>query len=434
MLFLISVVLFNISIQAQTGTETWAPTEENAPQRAGHSMVQLSDGRVMMFGGEDENADLFNDLHVFQDNEWNEVVINGSVPPERKDHAAWLETDDKMYVFGGLGENHQLMNDLWSYDPAANAWTEEVVTGQLPLPRWHASVINTPESETIILGGQIGDAHFLNDVWSFSSGTNSFKYLRKINEIGFTQLPNNCPHEVWGQGLFFHNGHIFIPEIFLGGTSMFKLNTSTRGWITTAASGDTPVFSPLAATVELANGILKIGGWGYFTNALYKTEGFEASKETWFFDYDTETWSQKADLPLGLFSATAYFDSVNQRVKVYGGMKADSTLNDLVYVFNVNPTGINENDEIPTRFSLEQNYPNPFNPSTTINYYLANAGEIILTVYDLLGREVEVIDKGFRQSGKHEVFYNAEKLDSGVYFYCLRTKENRAVRKFILLK
>src|SRR5690606_21554833 len=44
--------------------------------------------------------------------------------------------------------------------------------------------------------------------------------------------------------------------------------------------------------------------------------------------------------------------------------------------------------EGPGQFSLHQNYPNPFNPRTTISYSLERAGEVQLTLYNALGRQV----------------------------------------------
>ena len=42
-------------------------------------------------------------------------------------------------------------------------------------------------------------------------------------------------------------------------------------------------------------------------------------------------------------------------------------------------------------FTLYQNYPNPFNPSTSISFSLPQAGQIKISVYDMLGREVAVL-------------------------------------------
>ena len=76
----------------------------------------------------------------------------------------------------------------------------------------------------------------------------------------------------------------------------------------------------------------------------------------------------------------------------------------------------------PTEFALRQNYPNPFNPSTIIKYDLPKASEVLLSVYDLLGREVTVLVNEKREAGYHSVTFNASGLSTGVYFYRLRAR------------
>jgi len=76
-------------------------------------------------------------------------------------------------------------------------------------------------------------------------------------------------------------------------------------------------------------------------------------------------------------------------------------------------------------YYLSQNYPNPFNPTTTIKYSIPSnvKGEmsnVILKVYDVLGREVATLVNEEKPIGTYEVTWYAEQLPSGVYFYRLR--------------
>jgi len=54
------------------------------------------------------------------------------------------------------------------------------------------------------------------------------------------------------------------------------------------------------------------------------------------------------------------------------------------------------------RFSLESNYPNPFTEETRIRYVLPAASDVELIVYDILGREVEVIVREYQAPGRYE--------------------------------
>ena len=71
-------------------------------------------------------------------------------------------------------------------------------------------------------------------------------------------------------------------------------------------------------------------------------------------------------------------------------------------------------------FSLVQNYPNPFNPSTTIAYKIERASHVVLSVYDIAGRQVETLVNQYQSVGTYQVRWNAEgamgrRLASGVY-------------------
>lgn len=89
---------------------------------------------------------------------------------------------------------------------------------------------------------------------------------------------------------------------------------------------------------------------------------------------------------------------------------------------------------IPEDYALHQNYPNPFNPVTTIRFDLPDAGEIRLSVINLLGEEVAVLRNGFHQPGRYSVRWDASDMASGMYFYRISTAEYTAVRKLVLMK
>ena len=92
------------------------------------------------------------------------------------------------------------------------------------------------------------------------------------------------------------------------------------------------------------------------------------------------------------------------------------------------------NNPIPLVHKLYQNYPNPFNPSTIVRFDLPVTSEVNLTVYDITGREIAVLVSEVKSAGSHQVAFNAARLNSGLYFYQLKTKEFTAIQKMMLVK
>ncbi|CAN5549618.1 hypothetical protein BH10BAC5_BH10BAC5_09250 [soil metagenome] len=83
---------------------------------------------------------------------------------------------------------------------------------------------------------------------------------------------------------------------------------------------------------------------------------------------------------------------------------------------------------------LSQNFPNPFNPTTNIAFTLANDANVSITVFDMSGRELEVLVDGLVTAGDHSVTWNANKYASGTYFYKFTNGNNVEVKKMFLVK
>ena len=90
--------------------------------------------------------------------------------------------------------------------------------------------------------------------------------------------------------------------------------------------------------------------------------------------------------------------------------------------------------EIVRTFGLDQNYPNPFNPSTVIGYHLTEGSEVMMKVFDRLGREVALLVDGYRAAGSYSVQWDAVSLPSGIYFCDLRAGGFHSVRKMVLVR
>jgi hypothetical protein len=129
--------------------------------------------------------------------------------------------------------------------------------------------------------------------------------------------------------------------------------------------------------------------------------------------YDIGYFNSNAGLDFT--DSTYYAASLNHTIEVTGG------------------TAVEENGIVDSYF-LSQNYPNPFNPTTTISYTLENNTNVVLTVFDVLGRKINELVNGAQVAGNHSVNFSAENLSTGIYFYELRTQSFTDIRKMVYMK
>jgi FtsP/CotA-like multicopper oxidase with cupredoxin domain len=100
-------------------------------------------------------------------------------------------------------------------------------------------------------------------------------------------------------------------------------------------------------------------------------------------------------------------------------------------------TGVSSTDEDPTSpgsYALHQNFPNPFNPETTISFDLMDAGQVRLSVYNLLGQKVALALNSRMDAGRHSIQFDASDLTSGVYLYRIEANDFVATNKMMLMK
>lgn len=104
-----------------------------------------------------------------------------------------------------------------------------------------------------------------------------------------------------------------------------------------------------------------------------------------------------------------------------------------IFVTAVGNSPLTQN-EVPDEFKLSQNYPNPFNPTTQIEYSVAEASQVTLEVFNILGKRVATLINQEQQPGNYEVTFDGSNLASGVYLYRLQAGTYVSTKKLILAK
>ncbi|MBL7163440.1 MAG: hypothetical protein ISS57_12605 [Anaerolineales bacterium] len=244
----------------------------NSPDaRYGHSMVTLPDGRVMLFGGINAAGEVRNDMHVFANNDWNEITLANGTPPARYGHAA-LAPDSIMVIQGGLGQTPDgktiLYDDMWSCD--TDCGTDD--TDDCDCEQWDSPPDTiSPNAYPVMTDSTV---HFV-DVHRYTySGGADYVYNMAENRWEQVKVTNPPP----GQ----RGGYMMVQvgdKAYMMGGGIYDPDTQTSTYIA----------------------------------------------EVWMLDLITNAWTQLEDMPYTIGQGAAVYDPVQNRTIVWGGKQGDET-------------------------------------------------------------------------------------------------------------
>jgi len=159
--------------------------------------------------------------------------------------------------------------------------------------------------------------------------------------------------------------------------------------------------------------------------------------------YNAGTGSQRGDAVRYSLNASSDdialdIDSKNMNVYVTGYSDIISFSGSSAAVTQmINLSDNNENNTMniaPEKFSLYQNYPNPFNPSTNIKFDVPASSFVKITIYDVLGKIVDVPVNQQLEAGTYDIKYTNAQLASGIYFYELKADGFQYIKKMTIVK
>jgi hypothetical protein len=173
-------------------------------------------------------------------------------------------------------------------------------------------------------------------------------------------------------------------------------------------------------------------GWEIYSRFDFTYNEFNNELTSNAFLYEDGTWRNT-------FRSETTYDENQNNIGHHGEGNYDGegwwTVIRDTRVYELFITNIERDDDLnPNIFALNQNYPNPFNPETTINFSLPSQSNVVLSIFDITGKEIAVLLNDNFSSGSYNVSFNAESLSSGIYFYKLTADKFVQTRKMMLLK
>jgi hypothetical protein len=323
---------------ANTWTELH-PTGQLPLARQGHAMVyDPVTERVILFGGlDDSDRTILNDTWSYDPaaNTWTELQPVGAVPFARFEHdMVYDPTSQTAILFGGTAGGMTGLNDTWAYHPESGEWTKLQLTGDVPLPRFrHAMAFDTARGEVIVFGGDSG-WQVLDDIWTLQL---SEVPAESSDDSSWTELPAvGTLSPPGGSGLLFHDsdrGEL----ILLGGyghdfQDIWEFDLATSTWTQTTAVGPVPSaerFNPGMVYDQEGRRLILYGG-----ESASSDVAFDALTDTWVYEFATNKWSEirtTGDGPACL-DPSLVWDPNGDRLFAFGGhqMRLDQ-LNDADY-------------------------------------------------------------------------------------------------------
>jgi len=146
----------------------------------------------------------------------------------------------------------------------------------------------------------------------------------------------------------------------------------------------------------------------------------------------------------GVFTTIGFVDGFGTTTTSQQYSFTDTKLNNEIYHYRLKQIDFNGGFKyseivkvevfVPTELKLEQNYPNPFNPTTNINFSIPESGQVTLTVFNIIGEDVEELVNEFMEAGNYTINYSVKDLSTGIYLVRLSSGKITRIIKMSLVK
>lgn len=150
------------------------------------------------------------------------------------------------------------------------------------------------------------------------------------------------------------------------------------------------------------------------------------------------SWNTSENIELDYNQPAFYmiFDAKNTG-NVSRDIRISSDITAALSVIDDNEAGLRvlyRNSDSNTEFAVYQNTPNPFKNETTVKFNLPEKGMVELSVYDITGKQVYKLSKEFDKGLSQLIIKHSDVKSKGIFYYTLKTKDNTATKKMILIE
>jgi len=410
-------------------TNSWRLTTPMNLPRYNHHMVLLDNGEVLAFGGgTGRKCEIFNPITE----EWR--MTDSMITSRNFESGIFTKLKDgRILVMGGVffstdSGYTKTLNNCEIFDPDSEKWSS---AAPMLKARGNFAATLLNDGKVLVTGGN-DKAKYLKYCEIYSPNTNTWSETDSLIEARSEHAQ-----------ILLDDGNVLL----VGGTSRdsngnatpenhcLLFNVQTNKWQTV---GEIAAYRSFPGIFKISNkNLIVIGGDDPSTWEIYN---LTENKSVYL-----DKFSDPKDIILQRNKSNV-IQMVNSNILVCGGYEYDGTFSPPVIlmvkksaIFDVLTNIKNVVKKTTNNFKLFQNYPNPFNPTTKISYTLPFSSNVVLKIYDILGREIKTLLNKNQNPGKFSITWdgtdnNGEKVKSGIYLIKLYSGKYSSIIKTILLK
>ncbi len=132
----------------------------------------------------------------------------------------------------------------------------------------------------------------------------------------------------------------------------------------------------------------------------------------------------------------SFYSNISADEAIYFQEVASKIVLENLSLWNISPIqlGFNDGIEHMDRLKLSQNFPNPFHSYTRIEYEISEYGKVEIEVFDEGGHKVRSLLNENKRPGKYQLNLDTESLQSGMYFYQIRSGDLVQTKKMTIVR
>lgn len=403
-------------------------SETNPPTRPGsrrwHDMSYIGDGKVILVGGQLELTGYSGDTWLYERDGDNWIEKSGLGYGIFKHSVAYIG-DDKI-LLSGIQKSDGVVDAAYIFDLSDNTWTQKA---SLPAARTAGDMVFIGSNQAMYFGGMSVDYWYKNDTYVYDSNTNSWS--TDVNEAKPSERYNHRMVESSIDG----SSRIIL---FGGENGGYKDDTWTFGGGDYSLPAELTVF-----TAECKSGAVLLK---WTTESEIENLGFIIERKTVGANHDLPfDWSEIASYATD--KSLAGHGSTSERHEyqftdqaIVPGATHCYRIADVDYSGTVTwhkeiEIKVEADDgQLPLAFGLPRVHPNPFNLRTTIAYQLPKTEFVKITVYDITGRQVDVLVSELKAAGTYHIDWEPRTLAAGIYLIQMQAGRFTSMRKCLMVK